>query len=229
MNVTRAGRLQSITMQNSLMATELIQEFEWQAKNLVQMGFLRVAGETPDEFRRQIEPLRDRVRHLAPLPWGDNNARIPFVIVPRNNWVDPTRALPLTALKGKAGFTNMDAEEFSRFTPIAGIQLPVERAYLALDIDTGKGSQNVTPDEALKTIREARRSPLTIDEGVAVVVHYPDMLRKNNGFSMLGSRCGDRRVTALWVSAGRPRLGWCWAGNPHTWLGSASCAGRVAA
>ncbi|MGQ0669203.1 MAG: DUF5701 family protein [Actinomycetota bacterium] len=26
-----------------------------------------------------------------------------------------------------------------------------------------------------------------------------------------------------------PRLGWCWAGNPHTWLGSASCGAGVGA
>jgi hypothetical protein len=38
---------------------------------------------------------------------------------------------------------------------------------------------------------------------------------------------GDRRVPALWISGGAPKLGWCWAGNPHTWLGSASCATRL--
>jgi hypothetical protein len=61
-----------------------------------------------------------------------------------------------------------------------------------------------------------------------VVTHHPDLLGSGNRFSMLGSRCGDRRVTAIWVSQRRPRLGWCWAGAPHTWLGSASCASRVA-
>jgi Family of unknown function (DUF5701) len=50
---------------------------------------------------------------------------------------------------------------------------------------------------------------------------------KNGGFSLAGSRCGDRRVTALWISQNRPKLGWCWAGNPHTWLGTASCADRT--
>jgi NhaA family Na+:H+ antiporter len=45
--------------------------------------------------------------------------------------------------------------------------------------------------------------------------------------SLLGSRAGDRRVPALWLRRGHPKLGWCWAGNPHTWLGSASCGGRA--
>jgi hypothetical protein len=55
---------------------------------------------------------------------------------------------------------------------------------------------------------------------------------------LLGSRCGDRRVPALWISGGSARdggtarrgaakLGWCWAGNHHTWLGHASAAQRV--
>ncbi len=79
----------------------------------------------------------------------------------------------------------------------------------------------------MEIIKKQNRSPLTIDEGIAVITHYPDILRKNNGFSLLGSRCGNRRVTALWMSKHQPKLGWCWAGNPHTWLGWANCSGRV--
>jgi len=86
---------------------------------------------------------------------------------------------------------------------------------------------NVTPDDALESIISKGRSPLTIDEGLALVTQYPEVLESRNAFSILGSRCGDRRVPALWLSKGRPRLGWCWAGNPHSWLGSASCGGRA--
>ncbi len=71
------------------------------------------------------------------------------------------------------------------------------------------------------------RWPLTIDGGMAIVTLAWEFLQKNHCFSLLASRCGDCRVPALWLSDGRPRLGWCWDGNPHTWLGSASCAKRV--
>ena len=64
-------------------------------------------------------------------------------------------------------------------------------------------------------------------ERIALVTHHPEALAKNACFSLPGSRCGDRRVAALWISKGAPKLGWCWAGNPHTWLGSASCGGRT--
>ena len=66
------------------------------------------------------------------------------------------------------------------------------------------------------------RLPLTIDEGLALVTLHPAALASNRCFSLVGSRCGDKRVPALWISQGAPKLGWCWYGNPHTWLGSAS-------
>lgn len=101
--------------------------------------------------------------------------------------------------------------------------------YLLVGIDRGKATINIPPDEALDQVTAAGRSPLTIDEGIAIVTHYPDFLVKNNCFSLAGSRHpGDRRVPAIWINKSKqPNLGWCWAGNPHTWLGTASCARRV--
>jgi hypothetical protein len=115
------------------------------------------------------------------------------------------------------------------FAPIQGVEIPDGLAYLMLDVDTGADSLNITPDDALPRIVRRRRSPLTVDEGIAVLTHYPDILTTHNAFSMLASRRADRRVPALWMSRRRPKLGWCWAGNPHTWLGSASCGGRLGA
>lgn len=46
----------------------------------------------------------------------------------------------------------------------------------------------------------------------------------------------DARTPAIWISNGTgrdgiasrnaPKIGWCWAGNRHTWLGFASSSGR---
>ena len=129
--------------------------------------------------------------------------------------------------EGKRALSMLDDEELARFVPIEGVELPDGPAYLLLDVDTGHEYRNVTPDDALVSIRAAGRSPLTIEEGIAVVTHHPETIARNDGWSLLASRCGDRRVGALWISKGAPKLGWCWAGNPHTWLGSASCAARV--
>jgi hypothetical protein len=152
---------------------------------------------------------------------------VPFVIVVKSQWVDAARSMPLVVARGRQGFTEFDAEELSRFRPIEGVELPEGPVYLAVDIDAGASSLNISPDEAAPAIEKAGRSFVTIDEGVALLTHYPDMLQTMNAFSLYGSRCGDRRVPAMWTSRGAPRLGWCWAGAPHTWMGTASLAARL--
>ena len=104
--------------------------------------------------------------------------------------------------------------------------MPAAPAYLALDVDLGDATRGVTPDDALALLAADERSPLTLDEGIALVTHHPEVIARNRGVQFPGSRCGDRRVTAIWLSERRRKLGWCWAGNPHTWLGMASCAAR---
>ena len=58
---------------------------------------------------------------------------------------------------------------------------------------------------------------------------HPESIAVNDGISLAASTRGDRRVPAIWISKSRPKLGWCFAGTPHTWLGTASCIGRIGA
>jgi Family of unknown function (DUF5701) len=123
---------------------------------------------------------------------------------------------------------HLTPDDLDTFLPIDAVRLPDVPAYLAVDVDLGAGSRNVPPEDALRDILEAGRSPLTLDEGIALVLQQPEAIAPNWGFSMAGSRRGDQRVPAFWISEGRPKLGWCWDGNPHTWLGTASCSRRTA-
>jgi hypothetical protein len=201
-------------------------DFDRQLDNLISKGYPDLAGLAVDEFASRLAPLADQLPSL-PRPAAGDRAHIQFVIVVTNELVPPDQAMPAIQLGRKQGFTTMPADDLKRFIPIDGIARPERAAYLITGLDTGPDTLNVIPDEAIKTIAAQGRSPLTVDEGIALVTQYPDVLKTRNCFSMLGSRCGDRRVPALWLSAGRPRLGWCWAGAPHTWLGSASCATRL--
>lgn len=205
----------------------MLHEFERQITTLIQKEYLSITGHSEEEFREQLEPLRKRLEELEHLGIPAQKGEVPFVLVIKRDWIDPERAMQLVERKKKTGFSMMDSEEISRFTPIEGIELPKRMAYLLLDIDTGQETLNITPNKAMEMIQKENRSPLTIEEGIALVTHFPEAVKKNNGFSLPGSRCGDKRVTALWISEGRPKLGWCWAGNPHTWLGSASCQYRL--
>jgi hypothetical protein len=140
--------------------------------------------------------------------------------------VPPQEAIAMVELGGRPGFTTMEPDDLARFEPTDAVELPVAQAYRLVDVDPGREFLGVTPDEALPRILERGRSPLTIEEAIAFVGQHPVVLERDR-FSILGSRCGDRRVPAIWVSERRPRLGWCYAGAPHGWLGSASCAERV--
>ena len=138
----------------------------------------------------------------------------------------PVEAIGRVSLRGRAGFTTMEGDDLARFVPTPDLDVPAG-AYVLSDVDTGAEHLGVRPDDALPVICAQGRTPLTLEEGLAVLVQHPEWLRERNCFELLGSRAGDKRVTGLWLSKGAPRLGWCWGGNPHTWLGMASAARRL--
>ena len=201
--------------------TEADLEFDRQVDALAQTGLPEHRELADGCFRAWLEPLRDRLPPVAA-----DGSRLPFVVVvPDLPMVDVLSAVHTV---DGTGFTTMDDADLARFRPLPELDVP-GAPYLLVDVDTGADTLNLPPAEALPQIAEAGRSPLTLAEGLALLVSHPGVLRARNAFSLLGSRAGDKRVPALWVSKRRPRLGWCWQGAPHSWLGSASCGARVTA
>ena len=198
--------------------TEAELEFDRQVDSLVATGLPELRELSDSCFRAWLEPLRD----LLPPP-AEDGAGIPFVVVIPDLPVVPV--LESVHGTGGAGFTTMEPDDLARFRPLPELRVP-STPYLLHDVDPGPDTLNMRPSEVLPWITAAGRSPLTIAEGLAVLVSDHGVLRTRNCFSLLGSRAGDKRVPALWVSERRPRLGWCYQGAPHTWLGSASCAAR---
>jgi hypothetical protein len=189
--------------------------FDRQVATLVQRGYAQAAALSEGELVESLESVRASFREGS-------------VIVVRRELVDASTSIGLVRRRGKAGFLSLlSAQELASFVPIEAVSLPAGSIYLMRDVEVGADNRNVTPDGALAAILEAGRSPLTIEEGIALVTHFPESVATNGGFSLAGSRCSDRRVCALWISKGAPKLGWCWAGNTHTWLGTASCGARV--
>jgi hypothetical protein len=193
-------------------------EFDRQVDAWVMTGLPDLLDLAESCFRASLEPLRD----LLPEPAYDGH--IPFVVVvPQLPVVEVLEAVHTL---GGTGFTTMEPDDLARFRPLPELAVP-RTPYLLVDVDPGPDTLNRTPAEVLPQLAAAGRSPLTVAEGLAVLVSDPGLLRSRNCFSLLGSRAGDKRVPALWISARRPRLGWCYQGAPHTWLGSASCADRI--
>ena len=204
---------------------QLEAEFDRQVANMVSKGYLTHLKLTEAEFKAQIMPLKAKAASLE-IPCVPAGVYLPFVLVVPHTLVPSEAAMEVVNREGKNGIIALTPRVPTDFRPTELVKIP-ENVYLIVNIDRGAKTINVAPDDALKMLVRLGRSPLTIDEGLAIITHYPEYLEKNNCFSLLASRAGDKRVPAIWLSENQPKLGWCWAGNPHTWLGSASCIQRI--
>ncbi|WP_446663654.1 DUF5701 family protein [Flexivirga sp. B27] len=174
------------------------------------------AARTPDGSLLVLSPSVAPASRLAPLLWRD----------------------------GKPGFVVVDMSDVDEFTPIEGCTPPEGAVYAVTGIDRGDELANWSPDEALPWLRDHRRTLLTLTEGICWLLQQPDVLERNHCFMTIGSRLRkpsgrlDARTPAIWISNGTgrdgrerrnaPKVGWCWAGNRHTWLGFASATRRSA-
>jgi hypothetical protein len=207
----------------------IVSEFDRQLKTLIDKGYPEIAGLSLSAFRERVDGLKEKLLDQE-LPEVDLLAgHLPFVIVVKHGLVPTIEAVSRIEKDGKTGITKLDPLFPTDFEIIPTMDIPRMNIYLLLDIDRGKDSINQRPIDAMKLILDNGRFPLTIDEGVAIVTQFPEFLIKNNCFSLLGSRhTGDKRVPAIWINGKKhPNLGWCWDGNPHTWLGSASGKKRI--
>ena len=155
----------------------------------------------------------------------------------------PSALAPLLEHAGRPGFVVTDMTDADEFSPIDAVDLPDGPAYLLRGPDRGDAMAGWSPDEALPAIAAAGRTPLTLGEGIYWLLQEPDVLERNRCFMTVGSRRRrpggrlDARTPAIWISNGTgrdgpehrnaPKVGWCWAGNRHSWLGFASAAGRA--
>jgi hypothetical protein len=167
----------------------------------------------------------------TPAPAGEG------LVVVHPDLVPPSRLAVHVRLDDKAGFVVVDMPDLDAFVPIDEVTLPSGPLYVVRDPQRGDEMANWSPDEALPAIQGAGRCPMTTSEGISWLLQEPERLERNHCFMTIGSRRpADRRTPAIWVSngtgrdgaerRGAPKVGWCWAGNRHTWLGFASVAER---
>jgi hypothetical protein len=208
-----------------------------QVDRLVDLGYPALAGIEPDALRAHGERLAEAVREV-PLPDpaepGDPAvaAGVPAVVVVSDRLLPVEPVVPTLHLQGRTEPGVLDRNHgepgLAPYRPIDAVDVPPVPLYLLLGVQRGDEFRGQTPEQALPAILARGRTPLTIPEGVALLIQAPQLLASGHGFSLAGSRRGDRRVPALWVSGRAPKLGWCWDGNPHDWLGVASAAARLA-
>jgi hypothetical protein len=195
-----------------------------QLRRLVDLGVPELAGVSVEELRSATAELRGGARSI---------------LVVHPSIVPASRLAPLLSRAGRRGFVVDDLTDLDEFEPIAGLELPDRPLYLVHELERGDDLRNWSPDEALPEIAARGRRPLTLNEGISWLLQQPDQLEPNHCAMLIGSRKRrddhlDARTPAVWISGGTgrdgrtrrgaPKVGWCWAGNRHTWLGVASAA-----
>ncbi len=202
-----------------------MKSFDEQVDLLVALGYPAMLGCAAGQFRERLDGLR---AHIPGDAAGLDVAQgvVGCVLVVHCAAAPVGKTLPLVVRDGHAAIERLFPRTPDFFQPIPALSAHSAQAYLLLDVDRGNGSLNAVPKEAQARIAADGRTPLMIEEGIALLTQYPGFLQPNRCFMMLGSRGDDKRVPALWLSGKQPKLGWCWEGNPHTWLGFASCGGR---
>ncbi|MDD2857043.1 MAG: DUF5701 family protein [Candidatus Nanopelagicales bacterium] len=165
------------------------------------------------------------------------------VVAVHPSLVAPSRLAPLLRRLDKPGFVVIDMPDLDDFGVIESVVVPERPLYLVHGIDRGDDLRNWSPDEALIELQRRGRTPLTISEGISWLLADPQRLEPNHCFMTIASRMVkdakgtlDARTPAVWISGGTgrdgrtrkgaPKVGWCWAGNRHTWLGFASAEHR---
>ena len=196
------------------------QEFNRQIENLSKKGFPKLAGMDEKKFSTIFEPLKEQLKELSGKEFKEG--RIPFVVVPREKLLALEKEIPLVEVDGKKGFTTLNLSELKTAD---GVEIPESLAYLVVDVENGKAMLGRIPDEAVKQFKKEGRSPLTAEEGVAIILQHPEIL-KDHYMDLPGSRHGDDKVANLWLNEGKPKLNWNWANNSNAKWGSASCGSR---
>lgn len=210
-------------------AVQTVPELNLQAERLIELGVHQIGGLSATDLRAAVADHQEAGALLVIHP----------------DLVPASALVPLLERSGKRGFIVVDMSDIDDFSPIEQVAPPAAPVYLADGLERGDQMANWSPEEALPAITAAGRTPLTVAEGIYWLLQRPDVLARGHCFMTIGSRLRkpngslDARTPALWISDGTgrdgrdnrnaPKLGWCWAGNRHTWLGFASASRRIAA
>lgn len=206
---------------------QLEKEFEYQTQTLLNKELPRLANISSMAFVEMLEPLKEKLKELATREFPPGH--IPFVIVPGDK---------LLSFKNKVSFMEVDGKKavdttgLLIFKTAEGIETPASLAYLVVDVDNGTATLGKNPSQAMKQLKKEERSPLTADEGVAMIVQRQEILKRMR-LDFTGSRnWGDVvRVPALWLDPrGVPNLNYNSMDHnpdPDVPWGTPSCGSRV--
>lgn len=184
---------------------EFLEEFNRQASNLLRKGYPQAVGVSEYLFLLYIQPLKEKLRELASRRFEEG--RIPFVLVVKKEMVNLEKMISLTGIEGESGASYLESDVLNEFVPADGIEIPSSNIYLMIDVrkkDTS--TADARAGNSLAKIIKEERFPLTLEEGIALLTHHPEILKERN-ILLAGSKHRLGITPVFWRDELGPRLG----------------------
>lgn len=197
--------------------------FDQQVKTLIKNSYPQAADMTEDQFLEYIKPLREKISKIAKV----ENGYIPFLIVIPKQFVSISKQMSLVKLYDKSGLIELDHNTLQNARRVKILNTP----YLIFDVEDGALRQNISPKTCRRQFAKEGRYGLTVEEGIALVTHFPQIL-ENHFIDLPGSHCGfpdshSAGVPHLWLTTKNgPKVACGPADNRSQFWGSASCGSR---
>jgi hypothetical protein len=155
----------------------LTELFSQQIKTITERRFHEATGLSESDFiNRHIMPLKQLLVNNDKDTTTDES-RIPILVVVPHTIVPLSYQLEMI----RESINDVQLEHLIKpewFENAKGVSTP-DRPYILLDVETGYAMKNTPPKKCVQRFRDAGRFALTVDEGVALISHFPEVLKSH--------------------------------------------------
>ncbi len=158
--------------------------FSDQISRLIEKKYHIMAKLSESEFiNGQIIPLKQLLDKYD-IDTTVRENRIPFLVVVPHNVVPLSYQLEsVRMVVNKKKLEYIIKPEW--FTNAPGVSTP-NKTYVLIDVETGSAMINTPPKKCVQIFNNEGRFALTIDEGIALITHFPEVL-DNHWLDLPGS------------------------------------------
>jgi hypothetical protein len=155
----------------------LVELFYQQLKTIIEKKFHVPTGLSESDFiNRHIMPLKQLLvengKHTKSV-----ESRIPILVVVPHTIVPLSYQLE----RIRESVDDIQLEHVIKpewFENAKGVSTP-DKPYFLVDVETGYAMKNITPKKCVQSFRDEGRFALTVDEGIALISHFPEVLESH--------------------------------------------------
>jgi hypothetical protein len=151
--------------------------FSNQINRIIRRKFYIPAGLSEDDFiNDHIMPIK-QLLEKARMDTESKENRVPILLVIPNTIV--SLSYQLECVRERIDDTQLEQIiQPEWFKDAEGVSTP-DKPYLLVDVENGYSMKNITPKKCVETFQDEGRFALTIDEGIALITHFPEVLESH--------------------------------------------------